>query len=149
MDFIPSDGIVLSKCYLYFAKAQYLITTNNRIKVKEQIVSNNPYRVKNKNEEIERLNQIIIELKEEINKIRIEKCKENELKEFSNELGKIEIVEVNKTVFQRYKRFNQESMKISFKEVEISYIIKKIRSTKKNKEKEGNSGIELRSEKIK
>ena len=69
------------------------------------------------------LNQTIEQLKNEINKVNIEKYKENELKEIKNELGVIKVIDVNK-IIKITKKFSVDILKPN-KEIEYNYKGKK------------------------
>ena len=75
--------------------------------------------IRNKNEQIEKLNNIINNLKEEINKNHIEKSKEKELNDLKNEIGKIEIVDLKNILPNIKLNCKQSFLKIKRKEIQI------------------------------
>jgi hypothetical protein len=110
---------------------QHILTPKEKKTTVEQQLKEFGYirNIRNKNEKIEKLNCIINNLKEEINKNHIEKNKEKELNEFKNEIGKIEIFDL-KNILPNIKRSNkQSSLVIKKKEIQISIQGKKKKVT--------------------
>jgi hypothetical protein len=91
--------------------------------------------IKNKNEQIEKLNAIINNLREQINREHIEKSKEKELSKIQKELGIIEIFDLKNVLTDKTKKFLQTYLKITKKEVQI-YI------KGNNKSNRGNNSID-------
>jgi hypothetical protein len=117
----------------------------NKLNVDQQLkefgVVNN---LKNKNEKIEKLNDIINNLKEELDKNNIEKCKEKELNDIKKEIGVIKIVDVEKILPINTKKFMVSCLKIVEKEVDI-FVKGKAHTSQKNKNNKSDLGIEVNS----
>ena len=79
-----------------------------------------------------KLNNSIEQFKKEINKFNIEKSRKNELKELEDELGYIEIIDVNK-IWKITKKFFNDVLKLN-REIEHNYtgIKKKIVNDQEN-----------------
>ena len=107
--------------------------------LKEFGVVNN---LKNKNEKIEKLNDIINNLKEELDKNNIEKCKEKELNDIKKEIGVIEIVDVEKILPINTKKFMVSCLKIVENEVDIC-IKGKTHTSHRNRNNKSDLGIEV------
>ena len=78
-----------------------------------------PQNIKNKSEQIEKLNSIINNLREKINREHIEKSKEKELSKIQKELGIIDIFDLKNVLPDKANKFLQTYLKITKKEVQI------------------------------
>ena len=88
--------------------------------------------IKTKNEQIEKLNSIINNLKDQINKEHIEKSKQKELNNIQKELGVIEIFDLKNILPEN--KFLETKLKIRKKEVQVH-----IKGINKQKYKGNNS----------
>ena len=88
--------------------------------------------MRNKDEQIEKLNSIINTLKEQINKEHIERNKEKEIYGIKKELGVIEIVDVKNILPDNPTKFIETKLKIIKKEVQVSLQGKKKINTNEN-----------------
>ena len=108
---------------------------------------------KTKKEQIEKLNCIINNLKEELEKNNIEKCKEKEINDIKKEIGVIEVIDIDKILPSKTKKFMQSYLEISKDEVQIN-IIGKVHSSYQNRNNRSElnkneiNGKELKSVKI-
>ena len=75
--------------------------------------------MKNKDEQIEKLNSIINTLKEQINKEHIERNKEKEIYGIKKELGVIEIVDLKNILPDNTTKFIETKLKIKKKEAQV------------------------------
>jgi hypothetical protein len=107
--------------------------------LKEFGVVNN---LKTKNEKIEKLSDIINNLKEELDKNNIEKCKKKELNDIKKEIGVIEIIDVEKILPINTKKFMVSYLKIVENEVDI-FIKGKTHTSHRNRNNKSDLGIEV------
>jgi demethoxyubiquinone hydroxylase (CLK1/Coq7/Cat5 family) len=88
-------------------------------KIYKEVINQKEEQIKKLKDENTKLNNILETMKTDVNKVNIEKSKEKELKELNEEIGVIQIIDVNK-VLNIEKKFSIEILQIQ-KEIEMQF----------------------------